>query len=86
MFTRLLVPTDFSPPSDAALAYARTLAGAFGARLHVLHVIDNVFLRAGVTDLRNAIKIADIGNRNAKAVIIIQGSSKTSCGVRDLLF
>ncbi len=58
MFTRLLVPTDFSPPSDAALAYARTLAGAFGARLHVLHVIDNVFLRAGVTDLRNAIKIA----------------------------
>ncbi len=58
MFTRLLVPTDFSPLSDAALAYAGTLAGAFGARLHVLHVIDNVFLRAGVTDPRNAIKTA----------------------------
>ena len=32
MFTRILVPTDFSEPSDAALAYARVLAGKFGAR------------------------------------------------------
>ena len=40
MFTRILVPTDFSEPSDAALAYARVLAGKFGASLHVLHVIE----------------------------------------------
>jgi hypothetical protein len=26
MFTRILVPTDFSEPSDAALQYGRTLA------------------------------------------------------------
>ncbi len=57
MFTRLLVPTDFSAPSDAALAHARTLAGAFGAELHVLHLIDNVFLHAVVSDPR-AIEIA----------------------------
>jgi nucleotide-binding universal stress UspA family protein len=50
MFTRLLVPTDFSPPSDAALAYARTLAGAFGASLHVLNLTDNLFMQAVVTD------------------------------------
>ena len=40
MFTRILVPTDFSEPSDAALDYARELAGQFGASLHVLHVIE----------------------------------------------
>ncbi len=40
MFTRILVPTDFSEPSDAALAYARVLAPKFGASLHVLHVIE----------------------------------------------
>ena len=40
MFTRILVPTDFSEPSDAALDYARELAGKFGASLHVLHVIE----------------------------------------------
>jgi nucleotide-binding universal stress UspA family protein len=40
MFTRILVPTDFSEPSDAALDYARVLAGKFGASLHVLHVVE----------------------------------------------
>ena len=40
MFTRILVPTDFSEPSEAALDYARVLAGKFGASLHLLHVFD----------------------------------------------
>ena len=38
MLTRILVPTDFSPPSEAALAYARALGATFGAPLHLLHV------------------------------------------------
>src|SRR5262245_1171968 len=41
MFNRILVPTDFSPPSDAALEYARRLAATFDASLHLLHVIDD---------------------------------------------
>jgi len=41
MFSRILVPTDFSPPSDAALEYARILAAKFGSSLRILHVIDD---------------------------------------------
>src|SRR5436190_3737285 len=41
MFSRILVPTDFSPPSDAALEYARILTAKFGSSLRILHVIDD---------------------------------------------
>jgi nucleotide-binding universal stress UspA family protein len=50
MFTRILVPTDFSPPSDAALTYGHSLAAAFGSTVHLLHVMDNVFLSPVVAD------------------------------------
>lgn len=53
MFTRILAAIDFSAPSDAALAHARALAVAFDARLHLLHVLPNVSLRAVVTDPRD---------------------------------
>lgn len=48
MFTRILVPTDFSPPSDVALEYARSMARVFGASLHVLHVIEDTTLEGGL--------------------------------------
>ena len=37
-FSRILVPTDFSPASEAAWAEARRLAKALGAELILLHV------------------------------------------------
>jgi len=43
MFNRILVPLDFSAPSDAALEYARTVATRFGASLHLLHVADDPY-------------------------------------------
>jgi nucleotide-binding universal stress UspA family protein len=46
----ILVATDFGPVSDAALTYGRALAKAFGARLHLLHVAENDFLRPSVSD------------------------------------
>ena len=42
MFDRILVPTDFSAPSDAVLACARRLAAQFGSSLHLLHVLDDL--------------------------------------------
>jgi nucleotide-binding universal stress UspA family protein len=41
--TRILVPTDFSPTADAALAYAKTLAARLDASLHVLHVFTDPY-------------------------------------------
>jgi glycine betaine transporter len=41
MFTRILVPTDFSEPSDAALDYAKEIASRFGASLHLVHVMED---------------------------------------------
>jgi universal stress protein A len=43
-FSRVLVPTDFSPTSEAALDYAITIAARFGASLHLLHVVDDPFV------------------------------------------
>ena len=43
---KILVATDFSAPSDAALAYGRELARTFGGALTVLHVIDDIIVRA----------------------------------------
>ncbi len=37
---KILCPTDFSEPSDHALAYALELAGQYGAKLYLLHVIE----------------------------------------------
>ena len=43
----ILVATDFGEASDAALAYGREMARAFSARLHVMHVADDVYVRLG---------------------------------------
>lgn len=44
----VLVATDFSEPSQVALAYGRSLARTFGATLHILHVVESLNATAGV--------------------------------------
>lgn len=41
----LLVATDFSEPSNVALVYGRDLARSYGARLHVLHIVEDLTMR-----------------------------------------
>src|SRR4051812_41176430 len=38
----VLVATDFSEPSDAALRYGRALARTFHGTLHLVHVVGNL--------------------------------------------
>ena len=41
MFNHILVPMDFSAPSDAALECARAVAVQFAGSLHLLHVAED---------------------------------------------
>lgn len=43
----VLVATDFGDASASALAYGREFARTFGARLHVLHVVENPMIWVG---------------------------------------
>ena len=76
----VLVATDFSEASESALTYGRALARTFGAELHVLHVIENLFLRAIAADpaaieaaarrrLSDRLTADNSGAGNARAVI-----------------
>jgi len=42
----ILVPTDFSEASEAALEYAQGLAAAFGASIHIVHVTEDLLAHA----------------------------------------
>lgn len=46
----ILVATDFGPAAETALTYGRALADTFGARVHLLHVIQSVYLVAPAFD------------------------------------
>ena len=41
----ILVPTDFSDASAAALEFARALAEAFASTLHLLHVVQDPYVQ-----------------------------------------
>jgi universal stress protein A len=42
MYSRILVPTDFSRPSFAAFEPAMRIASKFGSRVYLLHVLEPV--------------------------------------------
>ena len=48
--TDILVATDFGEASDVAIEYGRALARTFGSSLHLLHVMENRFLRPSPVD------------------------------------
>ena len=82
---KVLVPIDFAEASDAALIYARSLAKAFGAELHIIHVMENLFFRpmandpvaieAGVTS-RLTEQLTDEDRRTLGAVAVMRKSDE----------
>jgi len=49
--TSVLVPTDFSDASETALTYARGVAEAFGASLHLVHVMEDLLAHAWAAEV-----------------------------------
>lgn len=47
----ILVPTDFSPASKQALRYACNVADAFGASLHIIHVLETLFVPPAYSEI-----------------------------------
>jgi nucleotide-binding universal stress UspA family protein len=84
---KILVPLDFAQTSDAALMYGRSLAKAFGAELHVLHVMENQFLRpsfkspaaveAGIAN-RVAERLSDEDRTTLRTVTAVRMSDEPS--------
>jgi nucleotide-binding universal stress UspA family protein len=58
---QILVATDFSEVSCAAIDYGRALARTFGASLRLLHIMENPFLRPTAADPQ-AIQTATLGH------------------------
>lgn len=48
---RILVATDFSDPSAAAVEYAKALAARFGSSVHLLHVLEDLAAHAWTTEV-----------------------------------
>jgi nucleotide-binding universal stress UspA family protein len=62
---RVLVPTDFSNGSQAAVNYGIALAEEFGATLHVLHVLDGI---VGIEPLTLPLPARKQAEREAEAI------------------
>jgi len=86
----ILVATDFGDAAEAALSYARALARAFGATLHVLHVRENTFLRPTPADpqaLEEAAlaqlheRLTDDDRRQLRAQAIVETSDAPAAAI-----
>jgi nucleotide-binding universal stress UspA family protein len=47
----VLVPTDFSEASESALNYGKSVAEAFGASLHLVHVMEDLLAHAWAAEV-----------------------------------
>ena len=58
--TRILVPVDFSPHADRALGYAATLALRFGAKLALVHVMEDPLVTGAWTSEVYVANLAEV--------------------------
>jgi len=64
---KILVPTDFSPRSDAALDYAAALATPLNAAVHLVHVVEEPFAGEWEMYVRAAQEIRDQLDADARS-------------------
>lgn len=77
-FERLLVPIDFSAHSRKAVAYARELAEVYGARLQLLHVIEEPsypYFYAPLDAVRPAEHLEKLRSRSIEALHELMGEA-----------
>ena len=77
---RVLVPVDFSAPSEAAFAYALTLAHAVGAEVRVCHIIPtphmlDALYERGLTPPETVKQITQKARKRIKELAATQGST-----------
>jgi nucleotide-binding universal stress UspA family protein len=60
---KLLVPIDFSPSSIKALHYAVSLAGQFGASIHLLHVVESAATLSALSAMKLAVSDEEMAQR-----------------------
>jgi len=86
----VLVATDFSPASAAALTYGRELASSFGAQLLVAHVAGNVLTRAyaggdGISFVDPALQRTMEADARARLELVISIEDREQRGVRAIV-
>jgi nucleotide-binding universal stress UspA family protein len=84
----VLVATDFSKPSEAALAYGRELARTFDAQLTLLHVADNIITRyayEGVMALTIDVQIDYEKAKEAQLNGLLQEDDRRELGAKAVL-
>ena len=73
--THILVATDFSAASDAALTYARSLACQFGASINLVHVIEDPCMAGPAREQLSARLAGHAGTLTASSMDVLAGSA-----------
>ena len=87
MFSRILVPTDFSPPSQMALEQARVLAEQFKSSLHLLHVVEEPatssgFVADGFAPATDTMREAQFAQARDALTRLVSAADRTRLHVR----
>jgi nucleotide-binding universal stress UspA family protein len=62
---RILIPTDFSPPSTVAARQAIALADRFHSEIHIIHVLDSNFAAPNLGEENEEVAATPCRNRDA---------------------
>src|SRR5262245_19924816 len=78
----ILVPIDFSPPSEAAMAYALKVARVSGAEVQVCHVIPvphvlDAFYEHGLAQPESVKRIRQKARKRIKELVQMAGADTT---------